>query len=423
MDRRARSDSSTGGPPREALAGRFHVQEVRSDGDRILYFGEPLVPQNALVEQLWPAFREAGYEVHFTTADRVDVDPEPDPGTGVGSTDPAVGPDPGATNGGEPPDERWMEWATPTASRTKYVLVAEPVSIGVDKIPWTNVVLLAATVLSTLYAGSLWYHIDVTANPADVLRAWPFTLAIMGVLGVHELGHYVMSRYHGVNASLPYFIPVPTLIGTMGAVIKMKGRMPDRKALFDIGVAGPLAGLVATVVVTAIGLTLNPIPVPEAVQNSSQAVEIHLGFPPLMYLIALAVDQPLAYGKGLAINPVVIGGWVGMFVTFLNLLPVGQLDGGHILRAMAGEHQQRIAALVPAVLFGLAGYLYFLADTAGNAVFIWVFWGLFASLFAFVGPATPVRDETLKTKRMLVGVATFVFGVLCFTPVPIAIAG
>jgi membrane-associated protease RseP (regulator of RpoE activity) len=282
---------------------------------------------------------------------------------------------------------------------------------------------VVATVLSTLYAGSLWYHIDLAANPLNVLQAWPFTLAIMGVLGVHELGHYVMSRYHGVNATLPYFIPVPTLIGTMGAVIKMKGRMPDRDALFDIGVAGPIAGLVATVAVTAVGLSLDPIAVPDAVQTSDQAVQIHLGFPPLMHGIAWVVGQPLAYGEGLAVNPVVIGGWVGMFVTFLNLLPVGQLDGGHVLRAMAGEHQKRIAALVPAVLFALAGYLYFVADVAGNAVFIWVVWGLFAAVFAFVGPANPVRDEPLDRRRALVGVATLLVGLLCFTPVPIAISG
>jgi membrane-associated protease RseP (regulator of RpoE activity) len=402
------TDAPGAGPGRESLEGAFHVSEVRTDGDRILYIGEPLVPQRAMMEHVWPAFRESGYEVRFTTVERLDLDEPVDP-------DPMAN---GGTDGGATP-----AWARPAATRQQYALVAEPVSIGVDGVPWTNVALLVATVLSTLYAGSLWYHINLAENPAKVLEAWPFTVAIMGVLGVHELGHYVMSRYHRVNATLPYFIPVPTLIGTMGAVIKMKGRMPDRDALFDIGVAGPLAGLVATVVVTAIGLLLGPIPVPETVQTSEQAVQIHLGFPPLMYGIAWAVGEPLAYGEGLAVNPVVIGGWVGMFVTFLNLLPVGQLDGGHILRAMVGEGQERIAALIPAVLFALAGYLYFVADVAGNAVFIWVVWGVFAGIFAFVGPASPVRDDSLDAKRMAIGATTFVLGVLCFAPVPIAISG
>jgi membrane-associated protease RseP (regulator of RpoE activity) len=403
------TDVPGGGPGRETLEGAFHVTEVRREGDRILYFGEPLVPQKALMERVWPAFRKSGYEVQFTTADRLDVEV------------PGRGNEEAVANGGTGPGA--PGWTTPTSPRQNFVLVAEPVSIGVDGIPWTNVALLVATILSTLYAGSLWYHIDLAENPAGIVEAWPFTVAIMGVLGVHELGHYVMSRYHGVNATLPYFIPVPTLIGTMGAVIKMKGRMPDRDALFDIGVAGPLAGLIATIAVTAIGLLLGPIPVPEAVQNSEQAVQIHLGFPPLMYGIAWAVGKPLSYGQGMAVNPVVIGGWVGMFVTFLNLLPVGQLDGGHILRAMAGEHQERIAALVPAVLFALAGYLYFFGSVAGNAVFIWVVWGVFAGVFAFVGPASPVRDQSLDRNRMAIGITTFVLGVLCFTPVPIAISG
>ncbi len=393
-------------PPVESFDSAFHVQTVRRDGDRILYFGHALLPHDGVVERVWPAFREAGYEVQLTSRDRVDVDPFDDGDSDVRLSEPSDG----YTRPGIVPQ-----------SRPEHVLVAEPRTVGLDGIPWTNVVLAVVTVLSTLYAGAAWYHIDLAENPANVVHAWPFTLAIMGVLGVHELGHYAMSRYHGVQATLPYFIPVPSLIGTMGAVIKMKGRMPDRKALFDIGVAGPLAGLVATVFVTTVGLYLDPVTVPESVRTSSDAIQVSLGFPPLMYILSDLTGQPLAYGEGLAINPVVIGGWVGMFVTFLNLIPVGQLDGGHILRAILGQSQETVASLTPAVLFGLAGYLYYFGEAASNAVFIWVFWGLFAAFLAFVGPANPIEDQPLDRSRVLVGVGTFVLGALCFAPIPIAV--
>jgi membrane-associated protease RseP (regulator of RpoE activity) len=362
-------------PSREQFDAAFQVYEVRAEGDRLLYFGDPLVPRDTLMRRVWPLFRRQGYEVTLSTR------------TG------------------------------------EHVLVAEPVSVGVDGIPWTNVILLLATILSTLWAGTMWYHIrpaEIMANPLVMLEAWPFALAVLGVLGTHELGHYVMSRYHGVQATLPYFIPMPTLIGTMGAVIKMKGQMPDREALFDIGVAGPLAGLVATVVVTAVGLTLDPVQVPDWVFQQSN-VEVEFGYPPLLQFIAWAVGEQLTYADPeLSVNPVVIGGWVGMFVTFLNLLPVGQLDGGHIVRAMVGEAQETVAAAVPMVLFALAGYLFYVREV-GDAVGIWVFWGLFAMFFAYVGPATPIADDALDNKRKLVGLVTFVLGLACFTPVPIQI--
>jgi len=366
----AEIDDPDAGPPVDAFDAFFRVYEVRTDGERLVYFGDPTVPADELMERVWPRFRESGYEVRL-------------------------------------------------ARRTgEYVLVAEPVDVGVDGIPWTNVVLAVATVFSTLFTGAVWwYGYDLGADPLLLFHAWPFTVAIMGVLGVHELGHYVMSRYHGVNASLPYFLPVPTLVGTMGAVIRMKGQMPDREALFDIGVAGPLAGLVATVAVTTVGLYLPPVDVPAG------AMPYDLGYPPMLLALAELTGRQLYFPAGQAVNPVVVGGWVGMFVTFLNLLPVGQLDGGHIVRAMAGNRQETVAALVPAALFGLAGYLHYVADAASNAIFLWAFWGVFASAIAFAGPATPVHDESLDGTRMAIGALTFVLGALCFTPVPIAYAG
>jgi len=362
------------GPSPERLRGVFRVYEARREGDQLVYYGEPLVPQDQLMDAAWPLFRERGYEVQLSTR------------TG------------------------------------EYVLVAEPSDTSIDGIPWTNVLLFVLTVFSTLYAGAAWYHIDVGAEPLGVLEAWPFAAAVIGVLLTHELGHYVMTRHHGVEASLPYFIPIPFgIIGTMGAVIRMKGHMPDREALFDIGVAGPIAGLIATVVVTAIGLTMGPIDVPPGLVDNPNTIQIEFGYPPLLTIIASILGERVSYADPTkAINPVVIGGWVGMFVTFLNLIPVGQLDGGHIVRAMLGEQQERIAALVPVALFGLAAYVFYV-ENVSNASVLWVFWGLLATWVAYVGPATPIDDEGLSTKRKLVGLLTFLFGVLCFTPVPIEI--
>ena len=368
-------DPPDAGPPLSELSDVFRVYETREMEDRLVYYGEPLAPHETIVERVWPRFRELGYEVKLTEQ------------TG------------------------------------EHVLVAEPIDVGMEGIPWTNVVLLVATIASTLYAGTMWYYVrDPLGQPVEtVLTVWPFAAAVLGVLGIHELGHYVLSRYHDVDATLPYFIPMPTIIGTMGAVIKIKGQMPDRKALFDIGVAGPLAGLVATVIVTAIGLALDPIQVPQWVLDSPNTMQVQFGYPPLFQAIAFLMNRPMAYADpSVAVNPVVFGGWVGMFVTFLNLLPVGQLDGGHLLRSLIGERQATVAAIVPAVLFALAGYLFYFEDV-GSAVGLWGFWGLLALVFAFVGPAHPVTEQPLDTKRKLLGLMTLLLGVLCFTPVPIQI--
>jgi len=370
----ADSDWPSAGPSPDELDAVFSVYEVREDGDRLLYYGEPLVAQERLVEELWPRFREAGYEMRLTNQ---------------------VG---------------------------EHVLVAEPNEVGVDGVPWTNIVLAVLTVCSTLWAGSMWYHARPFQDPASILQGWPFMLGIMTVLGVHEFGHYLASRYHGVRASLPYFIPIPiSFIGTFGAVIKMKGRMPDRRALFDIGVSGPLAGLVATVLVTTVGLYLDPVSVPERVMNSDQTVQVEFGYPLLLQGLSALTGQPLEYPAGRAVNPVVIAGWVGMFVTFLNLIPVGQFDGGHLLRSLLGEAHERVTPFIPVTLFGLAGYLYFFDNVAGNAVVIWVFWGIFASVFSMAGSATPVSDDGLDDRRKVVGVLTILLGILCFHPVPIQV--
>ncbi len=359
----------------------FHLTGTTRRGDRLLYFGDSLVPERTLVQEVWPAFREAGYEIQ----------------------------------------------AARTRDTGRDVLIAKPRKQGIEGIPWTNLILFLTTVLSTLLVGATgWYYIpfsEVAENPLVALEAWPFTAAVLGVLLTHELGHYALGRYHGVDVSLPYVIPFVFPFGTMGAIIRMRGQMPDRKALFDIGVAGPLAGLAATVFVTIIGLTLGPYPVPERILSGGGRVIVFHN-PPLLDLIAAVTGQQTGYeDPTLTAHPVIMGGWVGMFFTLLNLLPVGQLDGGHILRAMLGERQESVAALVPVALFGLAAYLYYVRGLGiSESVGLWAFWGAFATLIAYNGPATPIDDSAIGPKRMAIGFLTFGLGLLCFMLVPIEVA-
>jgi membrane-associated protease RseP (regulator of RpoE activity) len=367
-------DDPAGGPPAPGdLAPAVHVTEVQETDQGVRYVGDPLVPPGQIRARLEPQFQDAGYALRISE------------------------------EGG------------------RLILLAQP--LGVQGVPWTNLALFVATVLSTLFVGAVgWYYVPpgaIADNPLRLLDAWPFSAAVLGVLGVHELGHYVMGRKYRVPISLPYFIPVPTIVGTMGAVIRMRGRMPDRRALFDIGVAGPLAGLAATIVVTAIGLTLDPIEVPQRVlDTSTQGIE--LAEPPLLQLIAVALGEPIGYSEpGLATNPVVIGGWVGMFVTFLNLIPVGQLDGGHMVRAMVGRGADTLSAFVPGALFAMAGYLHYVRGLGlRDSVLLWMVWGGFATLLAFGGSAEPTAEGDLDARRQAIGLLTFGLGLLCFTPVP-----
>ena len=373
------SDEHSRPSPAE-LTPVFDVFEISTDGNRLYYVGRPTADSETVERELVTLFRDYEYRIHLE-----DSHPDAD---------------------------------RPLAAGT-YVLVAEP--RGTRSFPWRNAVLFVLTVLSTLFAGAFyWYQLPVFEEPLTALEAWPFSAAIIGVLGIHELGHYVLTRYHDVDASLPYFIPLPLYIGSMGAVIRMRERIPNRRALLDIGAAGPLAGLAATVVVTAVGLQLDPLAVQEsAAAAGGETARIQFNNPPLLTIVAELTGTAEKLERGL-VHPVVFGGWVGMLVTVLNLLPVGQLDGGHIVRAIVGRRQETLAAAVPGALFALAGYLAFVRG-GFDSVGIWAMWGLFATGLAYAGPASPIQDEPLDRNRIAIGVVTFVLGALCFTPVPVEI--
>jgi membrane-associated protease RseP (regulator of RpoE activity) len=251
-----------------------------------------------------------------------------------------------------------------------------------------NILLFVLTVLSTYWIGGGWY-----------------AFSLISILLAHEMGHFVMSRRHGVPATLPYFLPVPLPpFGTFGAVIKMKGRMSSRRALFDIGVAGPLMGLLVTVPAIVIGLLLSePVPLAQTQDNF-----IHLGDSLLFVFVQKVVLGDLPEGYDLVLHSVAYAGWVGLFVTALNLLPVGQLDGGHIAYALFGRKSK--------IIFGFTIMLWM-----GISFFFYVGWTLMIVLvlvFGFRHPP-PLDDVTpLDLKRKILGGVVFSLFILSFTPVP-----
>jgi len=232
-----------------------------------------------------------------------------------------------------------------------------------------------------------------------------YAAAIMIILFAHEMGHYLQARLNGVPASLPYFIPMPgSPIGTMGAVIGMQPGIGNRRSLFDIGVSGPLAGLVPTMIFSVVGILWSSFEPAEAHPHSLQ-----LGEPLLFKALAYLIHGPEPIGYELYLHPVAFAGWVGMFITALNLIPIGQLDGGHVLYALLRERAHGIAqsllilAMAGVVLYGYWG------------------WSLMIVLLMLMGPIhPPTADDSVElgTTRKIIGWASLAFVPLGFTPVP-----
>ena len=227
----------------------------------------------------------------------------------------------------------------------------------------------------------------------------------MTTLLAHELGHFLQARRYGVPASLPYFIPMPfSPIGTMGAVILMQPGRGDRRTLFDIAVTGPLAGLIPALLFSILGLQRSQV-----IQMAEQPAGLILGEPLLFRLLAYFTFGPLPEGQDIALHPLAFAGWVGIFITALNLIPIGQLDGGHILYSLLLKraHVVAQALLLMAVV----------------AVFMWGYWGwmLMIVLLMLMGPAHPptANDHVpLGTGRTILGWASLFFVPLGFTPMP-----
>ena len=308
--------------------------------------------------------------------------------------------------------------------------------------PRVNLLLFILTLLSVLASGALYGMQEPL--PADWLEAaWvlvksglPFAITMIVVLGAHEFGHYLAGRFHGVHVTLPYFIPMPlSPFGTMGAFINMKEPPKNRRQLLDIGLAGPIAGVVFAIPALLIGLshsTLNPLPAaPQATGFSLEGNSIlYLALkyivygkllpaplnygglsPALFWLRYFFTGQPIPYGgMDVMVGPVAFAAWAGILVTGLNLIPAGQLDGGHLLYVLFGRETSR--RIFPFLLAGMIALGFF-----------WSGWWLWALLLFFLigrSHAEPLDQITpLDTRRKVFGVVGLVLFFLTFTPVPL----
>ena len=276
------------------------------------------------------------------------------------------------------------------------------------RIPLVNALLLGATVVSTAAAGAVWEGRDPISHPAVMLRGLPFALTLITILLVHEAGHYLMCVRHGVNASLPYFVPAPPLfplVGTFGAFIRIRSRFPNRMALFDIGAAGPWAGFVVALIATVVGLSLSTV-LPVAPESAVELGDSLLK--KLLTWLVLDVDP-----TRVALHPIALAGWFGLFVTSLNLIPVGQLDGGHVLYAAFGR-----TSFVPTLL---VAFLFWLGMTGWPG---WMLWAFILTALTFIGhPTTNDDPRPLDPARFVSALATLAMFVLTFVPEPLKFIG
>jgi len=271
--------------------------------------------------------------------------------------------------------------------------------------------LFCLTVFTTLWAGAYQAYSGMVGGPVDFLlahpdRLWkglPFAGTLLFILVTHEFGHYLLSKIHGVPASLPLFIPGPPhFIGTFGAIIRMRGPILNRRALFDIGVAGPLAGFVVAVGALIVGLHLSEV------VDRAATFGLQLGEPLLLQFLSWIVIGPLSPQADVVLHPVAFAAWFGLFVTSLNLIPIGQLDGGHVAYALWGARQRTMAfAIVPVlIVLGFVGW-------PG-----WFVWAFMAGLWGLGHPPIQNPNLPLGTARIIVGWLALAVFVLTFAPIP-----
>ena len=286
---------------------------------------------------------------------------------------------------------------------------------------WLHVLLFALTLGTSTVVGAAIQH-DFASNlpldlersfslyawfwrhPAGLLQGLPFSLTLLTILLAHEFGHYIAAAYHGVDASLPYFLPSP-FMGTFGAFIRVRSPIYSKRALFDIGVSGPLAGFVFLLPALAAGLAFSKV-IPGIEQQGS----LHFGVPGLEWLLERLIFPGVA-SSDIYLHPVARAAWVGMFATALNLLPIGQLDGGHIVYSFFPRRHRTISTVLCVLLLPLGKF--------------WLGWLIWAVLLFWLGRGHPgIYDSTElgAGRRKLAWIALAVF-ILCFTFVPIGDGG
>lgn len=310
-------------------------------------------------------------------------------------------------------------FCTATVAGTLYPFGLAPMTESLPEAdPQTlNEFLLFFVTLPWRYSHMLGEAIHTLLTNAEYLAyGLKFSLSLLFILISHEMGHYIACRLYRVDATLPFFIPTPPMIGpagTFGAFIKILSPMPSRRAVFDIGVAGPIAGFIALIPIALLGVATMHIASPEQIASAQGGLSF--SDPLLMRLFGMLFGINMQYGVG---NAFYFAAWVGLLVTALNLIPSGQLDGGHAIYAVFGENVHRwtgrIAFPVMATLSVLG--LYFYNSPSGFLI------AIILGIMMRVGHPEPYDQTPLDLKRKAIAVATLVIFVLCFVPFPIKIS-
>jgi len=268
--------------------------------------------------------------------------------------------------------------------------------------------LFLLTGLTTLMAGALLIHVNPFSSPLAILAGAPFSVTLLAILLVHEMGHYLTARHYKIQATLPYFIPAPPLlfiIGTFGAFIRMQSPIVERKALLEVGAAGPIAGFLVAVPATIIGLHWSTI------DSHGIGGPMVLGEPLLLHLLRHWVLASAPPGANILLHPVALAGWFGLFVTSLNLLPIGQLDGGHIGYAVFGERQRYISLTMVGILIGLG-----LLGWKG-----WLLWAMLAAVIGVGHPPIVDAHVPLTRRQRVIAWLSLIIFLVTFIPSPISI--
>ncbi|MEE8335932.1 MAG: site-2 protease family protein [Candidatus Neomarinimicrobiota bacterium] len=281
------------------------------------------------------------------------------------------------------------------------------VILKIPKISRLHLSLFLATIFTTLFAGTIMAGGQPLVNPADIIMGIPFSLTLMLILGTHEFGHYYYAQKHNVEATLPYFIPAPPfifLIGTFGAFIKIKSPIYRKDALLQIGAAGPIAGFLVAIPALFLGLSLSTV-----VEQSNTVDAMLLGDSLIMKTMTMLLFPHLGASQDIMLHPIAFAGWIGLLVTMLNLLPIGQLDGGHIAFAMLGNKQHYLGRIT---LFALIPLSYFSLN--------WLVWGILILVLMRTAKHPPIQDiqAPLSKKNKFVGFACLIIFILSFIPAP-----
>jgi len=345
------------------LGGVLDVEQVRSEGHALGFGGRLLLSPSAALTELIERFRPLGYTPFLQE--------------GAGLT--------------------WVR-ALPF------------VDVQMPSKPRINILLFVLTVVSTIVAGSgAFLAFNPLTEPARLLDGVPFAFTLLAILGTHEFGHYFVARAYGASVSLPYFIPAPPPFpfGTLGAIIRMRSPVRDRNSLFDIAAAGPIAGLVVALPALWIGLGWSKV------DTLPAGGSVVFGDSLLMRFMTWLAFGPLPPNHDVFVHPVALASWVGLLVTALNLIPVGQLDGGRIAYALFGSRHRQISI---ATFLGLLA----LGALTGSANwFVWAFLLLFVMGFQHQPPLDDLSP--LSPGRYAMGVLCLILLVLLIPPVPLAI--